>query len=320
MSLSPPPRPADYDKEPTLGTWSYDRKDWGGQDDASSLGAIRAAFERGIRKIDTAYAYGNGRSETLLTRALGPDLARCFVASKLGPKGKAANFTRGIEASLKRLKREQIDLFYLHWPSSMIELRPTLDALADARNRGVVRYIGVCNCPPRLLAEIHAHVSLDAVQDGYNFLWRKPEGGVIEFSRKKGIGFEAYSPLAQGVLVNPAPEPVSYAPGDKRKDLLFYSPSVHPAVLTAVKEVRRIAEKWGISPLTAAYGWLTSREGVDSVILGFRNSRQVREGLDAYFTPLPPEALRELDRTSDALAKTMDSAFPGHANFFGYEP
>lgn len=306
--------------EPTLGTWSYDRKDWGGQEDAASLGAIIAAFDLGLRKIDTAYAYGNGHSETLLTRALGSQLERCFVASKLGPKGKEVNFFRGIEASLRRLKLERIDLFYLHWPSSRIELRPSLDALGNARERGLVRYIGVCNCPPRLLAGLHDHVSLDAVQDGYNLVWRKPEAGVIEFCRRNGIGFEAYSPLAQGVLVRTAPDTAGYAPGDKRKTLLFNSPSVYTAVRTAVKEVHRIAEKWGISPLTAAYGWLTSREGVNSVILGFRNSRQVKEGLEAYYAPLPPAALKELDRTSDDLAKIIDSEIPGYTNFFGYRP
>ena len=312
--------PVEYICEPVLGTWSYDRKDFGGQEDETSVGAIRTAYDGGIRKIDTAYSYGNGHSETLLARALGRNLECCFVATKLGPKGKEANFTRGIEASLRRLGLDRIDLFYLHWPSSRIDLRPSLDALGQARERDLVRYIGVCNCAAPLIAELHAHVPLDAVQDGYNLLWRKPEGGVIDFCRERGIGFEAYSPLAQGILVKPAPGPGNYAPEDTRRNLLFFSPPVYSAVRQAVAEVRNIAETWGISPRTAAYGWLTSRHRISSVVLGFRNPRQVEEGLAAYSAPLPPGALRELDRTSDALRAVIDSAFPGYRNFFGYEP
>jgi aryl-alcohol dehydrogenase-like predicted oxidoreductase len=305
--------------EPTLGTWSYDRKDWGPQEDRESTAAIRTAYDGGIRKFDTAYAYGNGHSENLLARSLGKRLRECFVASKLGPKGTEANFYRGIEASLKRLKTDALDLYYLHWPSSRIDLRPSLDALAAARERGLVRYIGVCNTPPGLLAELHAHIPLDAVQDGYNLLWRKPEG-VIDFCRKRGIAFEAYSPLAQGLLVKPAPGPDDFDPGDKRRDLVFFSPSLLPAVHRAIEEVRRIAASWNVTPQTAAYGWLTAREEVNSVILGYRSELQVRKGLEAYSASLPPGAIRQLDRAGETLSEVIDSEIPGYGNFFGYSP
>ena len=172
-----------------------------GAEDARLLGAIEAAYDAGIRHFDTAGGYGDGHSEEIYGRFLEGRRPEIFLASKSNPtETTAAAMTAEIDASLRRLKTDYIDLYYIHWPRSGADMRPRMEALEAARAQGKIRAAGVSNFSVAQMREVQEAGRIDAHQLGYNLIWRYAEDDLIPFCAEHDIAVVTYSTLAHGIL------------------------------------------------------------------------------------------------------------------------
>ena len=198
-----------------LGTWAIGGGDWtwgwGPQDDEESVAAIILASEKGINWIDTAPAYGLGHSEEIVGKALKKLPRRSIVATKCGIEWdnnrksthelKGESIRREVEASLKRLGVDVIDLYQIHWPEPDSELEPAWQQIANMVKEGKVRYAGVCNCSIEQMKRIQPIHPVASLQPPYSMIERGAEdSGLLDYCREHNIGVVAYSPMQKGLL------------------------------------------------------------------------------------------------------------------------
>lgn len=262
-----------------LGCWEFGDMGSGPVNAGDSIALIRHAFERGITHFDTAQDYGNGRSEEVIAEAVSPFAGRAFIASKAhaaGP-GQAGPI---IERTLRRLRRGWLDLFYIHWPRTGLDLRPMMEDLESQRRRGKIRLIGVSNFGVSEMENASQAGHIDAHQICYNLLWRYPENEVIPWCREHGVALVTYSSIAQGLLSDTPRSPLSFEKGDARRATLYYRPDVWPHVQTSVAAMRQAAGLQGTPLSTLAIRWVLG-EGVVSCLVGARSRAQLDQNAEA---------------------------------------
>jgi aryl-alcohol dehydrogenase-like predicted oxidoreductase len=193
-----------------LGTWAIGGWMWGGTDEAQSIATIRSAVERGITLIDTAPAYGFGRSEEIVGKALveGSLRDKVQIATKVGlawrdgkvfRDSRPARIRKEIEDSLRRLRTDYIDLYQVHWPDLETPIAETARTLEDSRRQGKVRAIGVSNYSPAQMDAFRAVASLDAVQPPYNLFEREIDKAVLPYAKRTGLTVLSYGALCRGL-------------------------------------------------------------------------------------------------------------------------
>jgi aryl-alcohol dehydrogenase-like predicted oxidoreductase len=192
------------------GTWALGGRGWGAHNEREARAALEACLECGINFFDTAPVYGFGRSEQVLGEALKSVRSRVIIATKCGLVWNAGGqvrhdlsreaLRRDIEASLRRLQTDYIDLYQIHWPDRRTPLEETLDALSGFQRSGAVRHIGVCNFSAQQLQHACGLACVVSIQQLYNLLQQDAARAVLPLCRERTLGFIAYSPLAQGVL------------------------------------------------------------------------------------------------------------------------
>ena len=194
-----------------LGTWAIGGWMWGGTDEADSIATIRSAVARGVTLIDTAPAYGFGRSEEIVGKALAEGGLRdkVQIATKVGlawqdgavyRDSSPARLREEIEASLRRLRTDVIDLYQVHWPDTQIPLEETARTLEEMRREGKIRAIGVSNHSPAQMEVFRKIARLDAVQPPYNLFEREIEADVLPYARATGLTVLSYGALCRGLL------------------------------------------------------------------------------------------------------------------------
>ena len=276
-----------------------------------SAAVVGAALEAGINLLDTANIYGAGKSEEFIGRALGSDRERVVIATKFGSpmkgegKGASPDYIRkAIEASLRRLGTDRIDLYQLHEPDSTVPIAETLGALNELVEAGKVREIGCSNFTVDQIREADAAASDSAarftsVQNEYSLLHREPEQGVLAECERLGLAFLPYFPLASGLLTGkyrqdqPAPE------GSRLEEKRFAS-ELSDRNLAIVEDLIRFAGARGRSILELAISWLLTRPVVASVISGATSPRQVETNAKAAGWELTPDELAEVDAIARA--------------------
>ena len=192
------------------GTWALGGRGWGAHNERQARAALEACLEHGINFFDTAPVYGFGRSEQVLGEVLRPVRSRVIIATKCGlawnDSGRVHHdlsregLRRDLDASLRRLQTDYIDLYQIHWPDRRNPLEETLDELAGFQRSGAVRRIGVCNFSAQQLREARGLAPVVSIQQPYNLLQQDEAREVLPLCREHTLGFIAYSPLAQGVL------------------------------------------------------------------------------------------------------------------------
>src|SRR5471032_1536425 len=189
------------------GDWEFG---WGPQDDEQSIAAIHHALEQGINWIDTAAAYGFGRSEQIVGLALEGVTERPYVFTKCslleGPDRKVAHslkrdsILREAGDSLQRLGVDAIDLYQIHWPIPAADIEEGWAALAELKDDGLVRHIGVSNFDVDQLREIQQIAPVETLQPQYSLIERDAERELLPFAEREGIGLIVYSPMGSGML------------------------------------------------------------------------------------------------------------------------
>lgn len=298
-----------------LGCWVFGGGDWGTQSENDSLDAIKAGYERGIIHFDTAQAYGKGHSEELLGRALKGVREKVFIASKMMFTQKE-KVEASIVSSLKRLKTEYIDLFYIHWPKKNADLEGMMEGLIKAREKGLIKGVGVSNFSIEQMERLLRVGQIDAHQFCYNLLWRWPEHSLIPFCIEKGISIVTYSSIAQGILTGKFGKEIEFATGDHRKYTVLFEKELWPLVYEGVENLKAIAENSGRSLLELAIRWILARQGVSTVLVGARNSFQVQLNVKSLDGEIDVAILDELTRVSNLIMKTI----PDSGNIFRWYP
>jgi len=298
-----------------LGCWAFGGAQWGGQEDADSIDAIETALACGITHFDTAQAYGGGRSETLCGEHLKAVREKVFIATKSAAATKEAMFEQ-IDTSLERLGTDAIDLFYVHWPHKGVDLRPEMEALAEAREAGKIRGVGVSNFSIEDMARALEVGPIDAHQLCYNLFWRWDEADIIPFCQEHGIAVVTYSSIAQGILTGKFLREPQFKEGDSRPGTVLFEPEVWPHVYEGVEALKKLAEQAG-RPLTElAIRWVAAQPGITSVLVGARNGEQVRRNVAAMAGEIDPGALDRMTAVADEVLKHV----PDVSNLWRYYP
>jgi len=179
-------------------------------DPAEAVATIRRAADLGIDLLDTSDAYGNGRNEELVSRAIEGRRSEYVIASKFGnlrrpdgtptADGRPEYVKLACERTLSRLRTECIDLYYIHRVDPAVPVEDTVGAMSALVREGKVRFLGISEAAPQTIRRAHATHPMTAVQIEYSLWTRDVEGGVLDTCRELGIGFVAYSPLGRGFL------------------------------------------------------------------------------------------------------------------------
>ncbi len=262
----------------------------------AAIACVHRALDRGINFLDTANVYGRGAAESVLGEALaGIARERYVLATKLffpmsdQDRGLSrVQITKQLEASLRRLRVDYLDLYQCHRYDFDTPLEETMAALTEAVQSGKVRYIGFSEWP---LARIEAAAALPGVarfvssQPQYSLLHREPEQGLLALCARSGISQVVWSPLAQGVLSGKylpnAPLPADSRAADRAMGAFLNPGWFTPATLTAVQAVKRLAAQAHLSLPQFALAWVLRQSNVASAIVGASRPEQVDENAAA---------------------------------------
>lgn len=299
-----------------LGTWQFDDSYWAPVTTTSAKAILRDAERRGIVEFDTAESYGNGRSEQLLGQTFkGVNSIRIATKSIVREPDQ---ITRHLERSLRRMNRSSLDLFYIHWPRKGISLEKALERLASHRDAGTIRRIGVCNLDGDEEYQ-RAIPMVDAVQVGYNLIWRRPERTLLPLPVTRRPLIYAYSPLAQGLLARRLPPPTKRISSNHRYRTPLFSGETGEAVFFFARRYHDLCDDFRVHPGALALSWLL-RRGIDRVVFGVRSTRQLEE-IDTGLTEFErhPEKSSILEAAT-ALSDQLQPYLPELPNLFGYVP
>lgn len=305
--------------EISLGSWlTYGV----GVDDSRAAACVDRAFELGINFLDTSNIYGHGAAESFLGRTLkNRDRSSYILATKLfypmteADRGlSAAQVYKQIDASLKRLRTDYVDLYQCHRYDPNTPLEETMEALTNVVRQGKARYLGFSEWDAE---QIQAALDLTGVekfvssQPQYSILYRVPEKEVIPLCAANGIGQIVWSPLAQGVLTGKylpghAPPPDSRAASD-RMNTFWGDALLDDRTLEVVQQLRPIADGLGLLLAQLALAWVLRVPNVSCAIIGASRPEQVDENAAASGVTLSQETLDAIDEVTLRLAET----FPG---------
>jgi aryl-alcohol dehydrogenase-like predicted oxidoreductase len=298
-----------------LGTMTFGGKDyWAvvgtqGQGEADQL--VGAALDAGINFIDTANIYSFGESETLLGKALAGKRDKVVLATKVRGRMSAApndvglsraHIMAAVEASLKRLGTDYIDLYQIHGFDAVTPIEETLGALDDLVRRGLVRYLGASNLAAWQLmkalgiSERERLARFQSLQAYYTIAGRDLEREVVPLLKDQKVGLMVWSPLAGGLLSG------KFGPGTSdesgRRAKFDFPPVDKDRAWRVIEVIRPIAEAHGVSVATIALAWLLHQDVVSSVIIGAKRAAQLTDNLRAPEVQLTAEDLKALDQVS----------------------
>jgi aryl-alcohol dehydrogenase-like predicted oxidoreductase len=269
------------------GNWDYG---WGPQDDNESIEAIHRALDLGVNWIDTAAIYGLGHSEEIVARALKTTSHKPYVFTKCSMRWhedrsiwrslKADSLAAEIEASLRRLDVETIDLYQIHWPMPEAEIEEGWETLARFQKQGKLRWIGVSNFNVAQMQRAQQIAPITSLQPPYSMLRRAIEEEIVPFTQANNIGVINYSPMVSGLLTGKmTAERVTAMPADdwRRKAVEFNEPRLSRN-LRLVELLREIGADHNVEPGVVAVAWTLCNPAITAAIVGGRSGAQV-EGL-----------------------------------------
>jgi aryl-alcohol dehydrogenase-like predicted oxidoreductase len=269
------------------GSWKFG---WGDQDDTQSILAVHRALDLGVNWIDTAAIYGHGHAEEVMGRAIQGRRDSIVLATKCGRVweqgsteiGKClrrASIKRELEASLKRMSVEVVDLYQIHWPEPDEDIEEGWEAVSELKQEGKIRYGGVSNFSRSQLERIgSSHPLPVSLQSPYSMICRDIETDEVPYCLENDIGILAYSPMQAGLLTGAfsAERVASLASSDwRRKDRLFKEPQLSRA-LGLVELLRELAGPER-TPAQLAIAWVLWRPEVTAAIVGARRPEQIEE-------------------------------------------
>ena len=274
----------------------------------NAAAVLLRALDLGVDHFDTAALYGFGANEELLGRTLAPFRSKFTLASKCGISG--VKFDGGVrrvidgrpealrqtcEESLRRLKTDVIDLYYLHRWDKSVAIEESVGALARLVLQGKIRAIGLSEVSAATLERAHAVHPIAAVQSEYSLCTRNPEIAVLEACLKIGAAFVAFSPLARGFLAGSVPDVARLEPKDLRRSMSRFEAEHHAENLKLLEPFNALARELDYSPAQLALAWLLTRGPHVIALPGTTGIAHLEDNHQAAAVPLTPEAAARLD-------------------------
>ena len=291
----------------TFGCWEMGGGPWEFTSDQNNIALIHAALENGVTTFDTAEIYGSGHSEEVLGAALEGRRQDCVVATKVSPDHlRAADVRTAVTASLKRLRMDYVDIYYIHWPNADIAIEETMAEMNKLKQEGLIRAIGVSNFDLDLLKQALSLGRVDVIQPEYSLLHRAIEDGVLPFCLDNEISVCSYSSIAKGILTG------AYHLGGKviKEDdfratrRLFLKDHLEKET-ELIHLIKRVADEKGVSLSQIAIGWLLHQQGLSSAILGTQSEKHLLDNLKSLDVKLSAEELAVLSDVSSKVIRSL---------------
>lgn len=304
-----------------LGTWPIGGARYGPSDDETAIRTIRTALELGVTCFDTAPSYANGHAEELLGLALQGHRSEVKIVTKggliwdkgsriIGRDSSRRNLEAQIDASLRRLKTDYVDLYLIHWPDPNTPFDETMAVLEDFVRVGKARHIGVSNFnSAQLRSSIAAlcEFPLAANQVSFSLFDRRWQRETFSTCRELGIAVMAYGPLAHGLLTDTFTGSTVFDPSDWRSSgVLFGQALLIPGNLErnleVVAKLREIARRLGITLPQLAIAWVLAHQPVATALVGARTPAEISEATKAAGIQLNQEVLSEIEEVMQGAA------------------
>jgi len=309
-----------------LGTWAIGGWMWGGTDETESISAIQASLDAGVTLIDTAPAYGLGRSEEIVGKALAGRRDRAVIATKCGlvwhtdkgrhffdQHGKPVHRYLGrdaifheVEESLRRLGTDYIDLYITHWQDPTTPIEETVRALEDLKTSGKIRAIGASNVSALELEAYIAADGLDAIQERFSMIDREIESELLPLTRANGISTLSYSSLALGLLSGTVGPERIFSGDDQRRDNPRFSVSNCDKAQAFAKAIRPVADRHEASIAQVVIAWTLTQPGVTFALCGARNPAQALDNARAGTIRLDADDQSAIEAAISAKLTDMD--------------
>ena len=309
-----------------LGTWAIGGWMWGGTDEAQSIAAIQASLDAGVTLIDTAPAYGLGRSEEIVGKAIAGRRDKAVIATKCGlvwHTHKGRHFfdqddrpvhrylgrdaiIHEVEQSLRRLGTDHIDLYITHWQDATTPIEETVRALEDLKAAGKIRAIGASNVDR---AELQGYIetgALDAIQERFSMIDREIEAEMLPLTVASAVSTLSYSSLALGLLSGTVGPDRIFSGDDQRKENPRFSVANRQKAKDFSDAIRPVAERHDASIAQLVIAWTLAQPGITFALCGARNPAQALDNARAGTLRLSVGDLEAIDAALSAKLAHMD--------------
>ena len=310
-----------------FGAWAAGGWMWGGTERNDAIKAIRAAYDLGVSSIDTAPIYGQGNSEEIVGEAIiGLPRDKVQILTKYGmrwdlakgdfafhsadTKGKEIDIykyagkesiIKECEDSLRRLGTDYIDLYQIHWPDITTPIEETMETIARLIEQGKIRHAGVCNYNVEQLKEAKKYVDIVSNQVPYSMVKRDIEEDVVPYCLEHNISILAYSPLERGLLTGKMKPGYSFAKGDHRAGLYFFTDENIKRTNVFLDKIRPLAVKKGATLAQLVLRWTIEQPGITIALAGARNEKQSVENARAIAINLSSEEIAFINKELSKL-------------------
>jgi aryl-alcohol dehydrogenase-like predicted oxidoreductase len=290
-------------------------------DKQEMISLIRKAVELGVTFFDTAEVYGPWTNEELVGEALAPVRNQVVIATKFGfdcASGKQGpvssdpvRIRRVVEASLKRLRVETIDLLYQHRVDPNVPIEDVAGTVKELVQQGKVKHFGLSEAGTQTIRRAHAVLPVAALQSEYSLWWREPEAEILPMLEELGIGFVPFSPLGKGFLTGAINENTKFASDDFRNKVPRLSEENRKANQVMVDMIGKFAAQKKVTPAQVALAWLLAQKPCIVPIPGTTKLHRLQENIGAAAVQLTPEDLCELESAASKIA-VQGARYPEH--------
>lgn len=295
----------------------------------TAIQLIRSAFERGITFFDTAQIYGPFINEEVVGEALAPMRDKVVIATKFGfdlsspddlktLNSRPEHIRRSVDASLKRLRTDMIDLLYQHRVDPNVPIEDVAGAVSDLIVQGKVRHFGLSEAGAQTIRRAHAVQPVTALQSEYSLWWREPEAEILPTLEELGIGFVPFAPLGKGFLTGTIDESTKFAAGDFRSTVPRFSEEARHTNLALVELLGSIAARHRISRAQLALAWLLAQKPWIVPIPGTTKLHRLDENVGAADVLLTADDLREIRVAVSSVKLEGDRYSQAHKSGWGH--
>jgi aryl-alcohol dehydrogenase-like predicted oxidoreductase len=285
------------------------------------ISVIRSAVEQGVSFFDTAEVYGPFTNEELVGEALAPFRDKVVIATKFGfdcAAGKQGGLNsqpqhvrQVVEASLKRLNVQTIDLLYQHRVDPNVPIEDVAGTVKDLIHQGKVKHFGLSEAGVQTIRRAHTVQPVSALQSEYSLWWREPEAEVLPTLEELGIGFVPFSPLGKGFLTGKINADTKFDANDFRNKVPRFDPENRKANQALVDVIERFAKEKQVTPAQVALAWVLAQKPWIVPIPGTTKLHRLRENIGAASLQLTPADLRELESAAVKIP-VQGARYPEH--------
>ena len=273
----------------------------------TAIGIVRRALDLGVSHFDTAELYGPYLNEELLADALGPDHANVEIATKfgygieggkiVGLDSRPTSIRAAVEGSLRRLRRDHVDILYQHRPDPNVPIEDVVGTMSALVDEGKAIELGLSATDPETLRRASKEHRISFVQNEFSLIERRPEEGLLRYLEDTAAAFVCYSPLARGILARIPEVGLQRALSDYRRTDARFEPDRLAVIGAALAPLWRIASARSVPPASISLAWLLAKSPGIRVIPGATSIDQLMTNVAAAKIVLSSEEIAELERT-----------------------